>query len=70
MLAINCFRWGLIMLDSMAQGIGQLLASDAALMLLSMSFGILIGMLWTGRSFPRRLPRHMLRADRVARRDI
>jgi hypothetical protein len=58
------------MFDSMAQGIGHVLASDVALVLLSMSFGILIGMLWTGRSFPRRLPRHMVRAERLARRDI
>jgi hypothetical protein len=57
------------MFDSMAQGIGHMLASDAALMLLSMSFGILVGMLWTGRSFPRRLPRGMVRSERMLRRD-
>lgn len=53
----------MLMFDPIAQGIGQLLASDAALILLSMSFGVLIGMLWTGRSFPRRLPRQMVRRD-------
>ena len=37
------------------------LASDAALMLISMLFGLLLGMLWSGRSFPRRLPRRRLR---------
>ena len=44
-----------------AEAIGHLLATDGALMVLSMMFGILIGMLWSGRSFPRRLPRAMVR---------
>jgi hypothetical protein len=46
-----------------AQGMGQLLATDGALMVLSMLFGVLLGMLWSGRSFPRRLPRSMARAS-------
>ena len=56
------------MIDSMAQGIGHILASDAALMVLSTSFGILVGMLWSGRSFPRRLPRTLLREEGQLRR--
>lgn len=55
------------MIDAFAQSIGHLLASDAALMLLSMSFGILLGMLWTGRGFPRRLPRDRARVDLMRR---
>ena len=55
------------MIDAIAQSIGHLLASDAALMLLSMSFGILLGMLWTGRGFPRRLPRDRARVDLMRR---
>jgi hypothetical protein len=56
----------------MSQSVGQLLASDAALMLLSMSFGVLLGMLFPGLSLPRRLPRAMARqnAERLARREI
>ncbi|WP_164155825.1 hypothetical protein [Sandarakinorhabdus rubra] len=57
------------MIDAVAQSLGQLLASDAALMLMSMSFGVLLGMLWSGRSFPRRLPRALVRSERVARRE-
>lgn len=49
--------------ESFAQGIGSLLATDGALMVLSMLFGVLLGMLWSGRSFPRRLPRSMARAS-------
>jgi hypothetical protein len=52
--------------DGFAQGIGQLLASDGALMVLSMLFGVFLGMLWSGRSFPRRLPRSMARAQAVS----
>jgi hypothetical protein len=51
-----------------AQGMGQLLATDGALMVLSMLFGVLLGMLWSGRSFPRRLPRTMTRASAVSMR--
>lgn len=58
------------MIDSMAQGIGHILASDAALMVLSTSFGILIGMLWSGRSFPRRLPRTLVREEGQFRRNF
>lgn len=53
--------------DGVAQAIGHLLASDGALMMLSMMFGILLGMLWSGRSFPRRLPRAMLRTGSLRR---
>jgi hypothetical protein len=45
--------------EGFAQSMGQLLATDGALMVLSMMFGVLLGMLWSGRSFPRRLPRSM-----------
>lgn len=56
------------MFEIMSQGIGHMLASDSALMLLSMSFGVLLGMLWSGRAFPRRLPRELVRSDRMLRR--
>jgi hypothetical protein len=49
--------------NGFAQAMGQLLATDGALMVLSMLFGVLIGMLWSGRSFPRRLPRVLARAS-------
>ena len=49
--------------NGFAQAVGHLLATDGALMVLSMLFGILLGMLWSGRSFPRRLPRSMARAS-------
>jgi hypothetical protein len=55
------------MFDVAAQSIGQFLASDTALMLLSMSFGTLLGMLWSGRAFPRRLPRDRTRLDLTRR---
>ncbi len=55
------------MFDVFSQGLGQLLASDGALMVLSMCFGILLGMLWSGRAFPRRLPRANLRSDMLRR---
>ncbi|WP_017667468.1 hypothetical protein [Sandarakinorhabdus sp. AAP62] len=51
--------------EGLAQVIGNLLATDGALMVLSMMFGILLGMLWSGRSFPRRLPRSMTQASAV-----
>jgi hypothetical protein len=51
----------------MIEAIGHFMASDGALMVFSMMFGVLLGMLWTGRSFPRRLPRSMVR-DGVLRR--
>lgn len=51
----------------MIAAIGQFMASDGALMVLSMMFGLLLGMLWSGRSFPRRLPRAMLRSDALRR---
>lgn len=51
-----------MIINSMAQALGNLLATDGALMVLSMVFGVLLGMLWSGRSFPRRLPRSMTRA--------
>lgn len=54
------------MIDGLAQSISHLLASDGALMVLSMLFGVLLGMLWTGRSFPRRLPRAMVRNNATA----
>jgi hypothetical protein len=56
------------MFQAMTQGVGHMLASDSALMLLSMSFGILLGMLWSGRAFPRRLPRAILRSEGLTRR--
>lgn len=56
------------MFEASAQSIGAILASDAALMVLSMSFGILVGMLWSGRAFPRRLPRATVRSMDLARR--
>lgn len=49
--------------NGIAQAVGELLATDGALMVLSMLFGVLLGMLWSGRSFPRRLPRAMTRAS-------
>lgn len=49
--------------NGFAQAMGQLLATDGALMVLSMLFGVLLGMLWSGRSFPRRLPRSMAEAS-------
>ena len=49
--------------NSFAIAIGHMLATDGALMVLSMMFGVLVGMLWSGRSFPRRLPRAMLRSS-------
>ena len=52
-----------MMFDNMAQAIGTLLASDGALMVLSMMFGVFLGMLWSGRSFPRRLPRSLARTS-------
>lgn len=52
-----------MMFNGIAQALGELLATDGALMVLSMLFGILLGMLWSGRSFPRRLPRSMARAS-------
>jgi len=54
--------------NGIAQAMGQLLATDGALMVLSMLFGVLLGMLWSGRSFPRRLPRAMTRASAVSMR--
>ena len=54
--------------NGFAQAMGQLLATDGALMVLSMLFGVLLGMLWSGRSFPRRLPRTMTRASAVSMR--
>lgn len=51
--------------EGFAQAIGNLLASDGALMVLSMLFGVFVGMLWSGRSFPRRLPRSMVRTSGV-----
>jgi hypothetical protein len=54
--------------NGIAQAMGQLLATDGALMVLSMLFGVLLGMLWSGRSFPRRLPRTMTRASAVSMR--
>lgn len=56
-----------MLFDNLAQVIGQLLATDGALMVLSMLFGILVGMLWSGRSFPRRLPRAMVRTPNLKR---
>lgn len=56
-----------MLFDTLAQAIGQLLATDGALMVLSMLFGILVGMLWSGRSFPRRLPRAMVRTSNLKR---
>ena len=53
--------------DGFAQAIGHLLATDGALMLLPMLSGILLGMLWSGRSFPRRLPRAMVRGANLRR---
>lgn len=53
--------------DAIAQGLGHLLASDGALMVFSMMFGVLLGMLWSGRSFPRRLPRSMVRGVNLQR---
>lgn len=55
-----------MIIDGFAQSIGQLLASDGALMVLSMLFGVFLGMLWSGRSFPRRLPRSMTRTAAVS----
>ena len=55
------------MISSISQSIGHLLATDGALMALSMMFGVLLGMLWTGRSFPRRLPRAMVRGTELRR---
>ncbi len=49
--------------SGIAQSVGNLLATDGALMVLSMMFGVLVGMLWSGRSFPRRLPRSLARAS-------
>lgn len=54
-------------LDGMAQAVGSMMASDGTLMLLSMAFGVLLGMLWSGRSFPRRLPRRFVRANALRR---
>lgn len=45
----------------MIAAIGHFMASDSALMVLSMMFGLLVGMLWSGRAFPRRLPRALVR---------
>ena len=56
-----------MMFNSLTQVIGNLLATDGALMILSMMFGILLGMLWSGRSFPRRLPRSMVRTGSLRR---
>jgi uncharacterized membrane protein YeiB len=56
-----------MMFDSIAQALGHLLASDGALMVLSMLFGVFVGMLWSGRSFPRRLPRAMVRTTALRR---
>lgn len=53
--------------NGFAQAVSHLLATDGALMVLSMLFGVLIGMLWTGRSFPRRLPRAMVRGSLLRR---
>lgn len=49
--------------NGIAQAMGNLLATDGALMVLSMLFGVLLGMLWSGRSFPRRLPRSLTRVS-------
>jgi hypothetical protein len=54
--------------NGFAQAMGNLLATDGALMVLSMMFGVLLGMLWSGRSFPRRLPRAMTRASTLTMR--
>lgn len=51
----------------MIAAIGQFMASDGALMVFSMMFGLLLGMLWSGRAFPRRLPRAMLRGTDLRR---
>ncbi|MEN9933147.1 MAG: hypothetical protein RIS17_1720 [Pseudomonadota bacterium] len=56
-----------MLFDNLAQSIGHMLATDGALMVLSMLFGILVGMLWSGRSFPRRLPRAMVRTQNLKR---
>lgn len=48
-------------LNDFAAWLGSVMASDAALMMMSMLFGLFLGMLWSGRSFPRRLPRSFMR---------
>jgi hypothetical protein len=45
----------------MVAALGRAMATDTALMLMSLLLGLFLGMLWTGRSFPRRLPRRLRR---------
>lgn len=56
------------MIDTVAQSVSGMLASDALMVMLSMMLGILIGMLWSGNALPRRLPRWM-RRESVLRRE-
>lgn len=44
------------MFDVSALGINRLLSGDSALMVLSLCLGIVLGLFWSGRAFPRRLP--------------
>ena len=44
------------MFDVSALGISRLLSGDSALMVLSLCLGIVLGLFWSGRAFPRRLP--------------
>ncbi len=49
-----------MMLNGIVQALGQLLTTDGALMV---QICCMLGMLWSGRSFPCRLPRAITRAS-------